>query len=43
MLYDHRENKDENVNVVNKKEFAEVVIELKTTLHTAYKKNISIE
>ena len=43
MLYDHRENKDENVNVVNKKEFAEVVIELKTTLHTAYKKNISTE
>ena len=40
MLYDHRENKDENVNVVNQKEFAEVVSELKTTLHTVYEKNI---
>jgi len=41
MLYDHRDNKDENVNVVNQKEFADVVLELKTTLHTAYQKNIT--
>ena len=40
MLYDHRANKDENVNVVSQKEFADVVLELKTTLHTAYQKNI---
>ena len=40
MLYDHRSNKDENVNVVNRKEFADVVLELKTTLHTVFKKNI---
>lgn len=41
MLYDHRLNKDENINVVNQKEFSEVVSELKTTLHTVYQKNIT--
>ena len=40
MLYDHRSNKDENVNVANQKEFADVVLELKTTLHTDFKENI---
>lgn len=41
MLYDHRLNKDENINVVNQKEFSEVVSKLKTTLHTVYQKNIT--
>jgi len=41
MLYDHRFNKDENINVVNQKEFSEVVSKLKTTLHTVYQKNIT--
>ena len=43
MLYDHRENKDENVNVINQKEFANVVSELKTILHTVYQKNLTAE
>ena len=41
MLYDHRSNKDENINVVNQKEFSDVVSKLKTTLHTVYQKNIT--
>lgn len=40
MLYDHRMDKAENINVVNQKEYEEVVSELKLTLHTAYQKNI---
>lgn len=40
MLYDHRVDKDENVNVVNNSEYAEIVSQLKTILHTAYKENI---
>ena len=43
MLYDHQKNKDENINVVNQKEFADVVSELKTTLHAVYQKNIKGE
>lgn len=40
MLYDHRIDKDENINVVNQKEYESVVSELKLILHTAYHKNI---
>ena len=43
MLYDHRKNKDENVNIINQKEFANVVSELKTILHTVYQKNLTAE
>jgi hypothetical protein len=43
MLYDHQKNKDENINVVNQKEFADIVSELKTTLHAVYQKNITGE
>ena len=43
MLYDHRVDKDENVNVVNNPNYQEVVLELKNTLHTSYKKNIKGE
>jgi hypothetical protein len=43
MLYDHRKNKDENINVINQKEFANVVSELKTILHTVYQKNLTAE
>ena len=40
MLYDHRIDKAENMNVVNLPEYKEVVSQLKNTLHTAYKLNI---
>ena len=43
MLYYHQKNKDENINVVNQKEFADVVSELNTTLHAVYQKNITGE
>jgi hypothetical protein len=40
MLYDHRTTKSENINVVNQKEFKNIVSELSLTLHSAYHKNI---
>mgnify|MGYP001587299090 CR=1 FL=1 len=40
MLYDHRENKVENTNIVDKKEFQNVAAEMSQTLHSAYQKNI---
>lgn len=40
MLYDHRIDKDENVNVVNLPKYKETVVSLKNTLHSVYKKNI---
>ena len=40
MLYDHRATKSENTNVVNQKEFKNIVSELSLTLHFAYHKNI---
>ena len=40
MLYDHRTDKAENSNVVNQKEYEDVVSELKRILHTNYKDNI---
>ena len=41
MLYDHRENKSENINVVHQKEFKSIVSELSLTLHSVYQKNIN--
>ena len=41
MLYDHRKNKSENINVVHQKEFKSIVSELSLTLHLQYAKNIS--
>jgi hypothetical protein len=41
MLYDHRKNKSENINVVHQKEFESIVSELSLTLHLQYAKNIS--
>lgn len=40
MLYDHRIDKAENINVVNNAEYGEVVFELKNILHTSYQQNI---
>ncbi|MDY7396797.1 sulfatase [Aureibaculum sp. 2210JD6-5] len=40
MLYDHRIDKSENVNVVDHKEYAETILQLKNTLHNDYKSNI---
>ena len=40
MLYDHRNDKEENINVVNNPDYSEVVKTLKTILHTDYQKNI---
>ena len=40
MLYDHRTDKVENINVVNQKEYEDVVSELKLILNTAYQENI---
>ena len=40
MLYDHRINKKENINIVDKKEFKKTVLELSSTLHSVYKNNI---
>jgi arylsulfatase A-like enzyme len=40
MLYDHRENKVENTNVVYKKAFQSIAAEMSQTLHSAYQKNI---
>ena len=40
MLYDHRVTKTENVNIVNKKEFKNIVLELNSILHLEYQKNI---
>jgi hypothetical protein len=40
MLYDHRIDKEENVNVVNNPEYEAVVKQLKTILHMGYQKNI---
>jgi hypothetical protein len=43
MLYDHRENKVENTNVVYKKGFQSIATEMNQTLHSAYQKNIEGE
>ncbi len=43
MLYDHRESKAENINVVNKKEFLSIAAEMSQTRHSAYQKNIEGE
>ncbi|WP_222927920.1 sulfatase [Polaribacter aestuariivivens] len=43
MLYDHKIDKAENINVVNFPEYKEVVADLKQILHTSYKKNIDGE
>ena len=40
MLYDHRETKTENINIVNQKEFKKTVSELNSILHSEYEKNI---
>lgn len=40
MLYDHRTDKSENFNVVDKKEYKTTVAQLKKILHTQYEKNI---
>jgi hypothetical protein len=40
MLYDHRINKKENINIVDKKEFEKIVSKLSSTLHSVYKNNI---
>ena len=40
MLYDHRVTKTENVNIINKKEFKNIVLELNSILHLKYQKNI---
>ena len=40
MLYDHRENKVENTNVVYKKEFQSIASEMSQTLHSVYQRNI---
>jgi len=43
MLYDHRVDKTENVNVVQLPKYKNIVSELKHTLHTVYKHNIEGE
>ena len=43
MLYDHRENKVENTNIVYKKEFQSIAAQMSQTLHSAYQKNIQGE
>jgi arylsulfatase A-like enzyme len=43
MLYDHRESRAENINVVYKKEFLSIAAEMSQTLHSAYQKNIEGE
>ena len=40
MLYDHRTDGDENINVVNKANYADAVTQLSTILHTEYVSNI---
>ena len=40
MLYDHRVDKAENINVIAQKEYETVVSELKNRLHMVYKTNI---
>ena len=40
MLYDHRTDVDENINVVDKANYADAVTQLSTLLHTEYVSNI---
>ena len=40
MLYDHRTDGDENINVVNKANYADAVTQLSKILHTEYVSNI---
>ena len=40
MLYDHRTDGDENINVVNEASYADVVAQLSALLHTKYLSNI---
>lgn len=43
MLYDHRTDGDENINVVDEADYADVVTQLSTLLHTQYANNINPE
>ena len=43
MLYDHRSNNYENINVINHEEFEDISNELRLTLHSEFKKNIEGE
>ena len=43
MLYDHRENKVENVNIVYNKDFQSIATQMSQILHSAYQKNIQGE
>ena len=40
MLYDHRTDRDENINVVDETTYANVVSQLNKLLHTEYASNI---
>ena len=40
MLYDHRVDKAENINVVNNSKYKDIVVQLKKLLHQNYKENI---
>lgn len=40
MLYDHRTDKNENINVINNPDYSKIVSQLKTILHTNYQANI---
>tara|TARA_B100001564_G_scaffold98198_1_gene80429 strand:- start:3006 stop:4409 length:1404 start_codon:yes stop_codon:yes gene_type:complete len=43
MLYDHRENKVENINIVYNKDFQSIATQMSQILHSAYQKNIQGE
>jgi hypothetical protein len=40
MLYDHRTDGDENINVADEANYADAVTQLSTLLHTEYVSNI---
>ena len=40
MLYDHRSDSDENINVVDEANYTDTVTQLSTPLHTEYASNI---
>ena len=41
MLYDHRTDGDENINVINDANYADAVTKLSSLLHTEYANNIT--
>jgi arylsulfatase A-like enzyme len=41
MLYDHKKDPDENINVVNKPEYAAIAENMKEILHSEFNKNIT--